>query len=299
MDKETNHQDTIRSNKKTHKDHTIGNLNVSIVRFEQPFGMIASLVALLTASTVVQTIYLIDNSATDEPKFLSLPIQYIKNNHNIGFGRAHNIALKKSINNNTSFHAVINPDVTFEPEILHKIIDFMQQNPTVGALMPKVFYPNGDIQYLCKLLPAPVDLLLKRFFPKQLIAKRMNQFQLKESGYNKILNVPYLSGCFMVLRMQAIKEVGLFDEQFFLYPEDIDLARRIHEHYETIFYPYVSIVHTHEQGSYKNLKLLIIHVINMIRYFNKWGWINDKQRKQINRQTLNQIFTLKHQNTLS
>ena len=298
MDKETNHQHAIRSNKETQTDHNIGNLNVSIVRFEQPFEMIASLVALLMQSSVVQTIFLIDNSATDEPRFLSLPIQYTNNDHNIGFGRAHNIALKKSINYNTRFHVVMNPDVIFEPEILHKIVDFMQENPTVGALMPKVFYPNGNLQYLCKLLPTPIDVFMKRFIPKQWAAKRMNQFQLKEWGYDKILNVPYLSGCFMVLRTQAIKEVGLFDEQFFLYPEDIDLSRRIHEQYETIFYPQVSIVHTHEQGSYKNLKLLVIHVINMIRYFNKWGWINDDKRKQINRQTLDQILTFKNQNIL-
>ncbi len=124
MDKETNHQHAIRSsNKETQTDHNIGNLNVSIVRFEQPFEMIASLVALLMQSSVVQTIFLIDNSATDEPRFLSLPIQYTKNDHNIGFGRAHNIALKKSINYNTRFHVVMNPDVIFEPEILHKIVD--------------------------------------------------------------------------------------------------------------------------------------------------------------------------------
>jgi len=296
MDKETNYQHAIRSNKETQADQNNRNLNVSIVRFDQPFEMIESLVALLMQSSVVQTIYLIDNSDIAEPKFLSLPIQYIKNDHNIGFGRAHNIALKKSINYNTRFHVVINPDVTFEPEILHKIVEFLQENPTVGALMPKVFYPNGNLQYLCKLLPTPIDVFMKRFFSKRWVVKRMNRFLLKDSGYDKILNVPYLSGCFMALRMQAIKEVGLFDERFFLYPEDIDLSRRIHEQYETIFYPQVSIVHTHEQGSYKNLKLFIIHVINMIRYFNKWGWINDKKRKQINRQTLDQILTLKNDN---
>ncbi len=293
MGKEVNHPYAIQSNKETETDHTIRNLNVSIVRFEQPFGMIASLVALLTQSSVVQTIYLIDNSANDEPKFLSLPIQYIKNDHNIGFGRAHNIAIKKSIDYNAKYHVVINPDITFEPEILHKIVDFMQLNSTAGALMPKVFYPNGDLQYLCKLIPTPIDVFMKRFIPEQWSVKRMNMFQLKESGYDKILNVPYLSGCFMLLRIQALKEVGLFDERFFLYPEDIDLSRRIHEHYDTIFFPQVSIIHAHEQGSYKSLKLFIIHVINMIRYFNKWGWINDKKRKQINSQTLDQIYTYK------
>lgn len=268
-------------------------LNVSIVRFGQSFEMIASLVTLLTQSSIVQTIYLIDNSAIKEPKFYSLPIQYINNDHNLGYGRAHNIALKKSIDCKIKYHLVLNPDVSFEPEILNKIVDFMQQNPVVGALMPKVFYLNGELQYLCKLLPTPVDLLAKRFLPERWIQKRMKQFQLKESGYDTRINVPYLSGSFMMLKMDALKIVGLFDERFFLYPEDIDLSRRIHERFETIFYPQVSIVHAHEQGSYKNIKLFIIHIINMIRYFNKWGWINDKKRKQVNRQILDQIAMLK------
>jgi GT2 family glycosyltransferase len=74
-----------------------------------------------------------------------------------------------------------------------------------------------------------------------------------------------------------------------MYPEDIDLTRRIHQYYKTMFYPYVSIIHEHGQGSYKSLKLLWIHISNMVKYFNKWGWFFDVDRKRINKKVLSQL----------
>ena len=112
---------------------------------------------------------------------------------------------------------------------------------------------------------------------------------MRNFSYDAIMDVPYLSGCCMFLRTEALKKVGLFDERFFLYPEDIDLTRRIHKHYRTVFYPYVSVIHQHERSSYKSLKMMRIHVQNMIKYFNKWGWIWDKERKTINKKILKQI----------
>jgi len=103
------------------------------------------------------------------------------------------------------------------------------------------------------------------------------------------MDVPYLSGCFMFLRVAALKEVGTFDERFFMYPEDIDLTRRIHRKYRTVFYPEVSIVHHHAQSSYKNGKMMWIHGLNLIEYFNKWGWIFDKERKKINTEIPKQL----------
>jgi hypothetical protein len=93
----------------------------------------------------------------------------------------------------------------------------------------------------------------------------------------------------MLLRTEALEKVGLFDERFFMYPEDIDLTRRIHRHYATCFYPDVSVIHAHTQGSYKNRKLLWIHLINMAKYFNKWGWLCDSERRKINAETLKSI----------
>lgn len=108
-----------------------------------------------------------------------------------------------------------------------------------------------------------------------------------------MMNVPYLSGCFMFLRVSVLKEVGLFDERYFMYLEDTDLSRRIHKKYKTIYYPFVHIIHEYSKGSYKNIKLLIYHIHSAIKYFNKWGWIFDKERREINTKVLRELINYK------
>ena len=87
----------------------------------------------------------------------------------------------------------------------------------------------------------------------------------------------------MMLRMKALCDIGGFDERFFMYPEDIDLTRRIHQQYRTMYVPFVTVVHHHRAASYKSPRMLRIHIVNMIRYFNKWGWLFDAERRRINR----------------
>lgn len=247
------------------------------------------MVEILRKSKEVSEIFLIDNSPSISSKSQVSLVNYIFTGRNLGYGAAHNIAIRKTIEEKIPYHLVINPDISFDPSILGKIEDFMNNNSDIGQIMPKVFYPDGEIQYLCKLIPTPFDLIFRRFLPKSWTKRRTEHFEMRSSGYNEIMVVPYLSGCFMFLRTKAIEEVGLFDERFFMYPEDIDLTRRIHRKYRTVFYPKVSIIHHHAQSSYLNFKMLMIHIWNMIKYFNKWGWIFDKERKSINNKTLKQI----------
>ena len=264
-------------------------LNASIVLYNHSLSEITPLVETLRKSELVSSVFLIDNSPQRNSDFEQLEVNYLHNDKNIGYGAAHNIVIRYTIEQNTPYHLVVNPDISIDASILDKIVDFMDSNPEIGHLMPKVYYPNGEIQHLCKLLPTPFDLILRRFIPQTWTKRRTAKFELRKSGYNKIMDVPYLSGCFMFLRADALKKVGLFDERFFMYPEDIDLTRRIHCEYRTVFYPEVSIVHHHARDSYLNLKMLWIHTINMIRYFNKWGWIFDRERKIINKKVLNQF----------
>ena len=264
-------------------------LNASIVIYNHSLSEIKPLVEILRKSVLVSAIFLIDNSPKAHPNFETLEATYHFTGKNLGYGAAHNIAIRQTIEQNIPYHLVINPDITFEPEILSVIEQFMNNNSTIGQLMPKVFYPNGEIQYLCKLLPTPFDLIFRRFLPESWTKRRREKFELRASGYNRIMDVPYLSGSFMFLRTEAIKQVGLFDERFFMYPEDIDLTRRIHQKFRTVFYPEVSVIHCHAQESYSNYKLLIVHISNMIKYFNKWGWILDKERRIVNKETLKQL----------
>lgn len=264
-------------------------INVSIVLYHTPISEVSNIVKLLRASNVVDKIWLIDNSEIQTEAFIFLPADYIFNNKNLGYGTAHNIALKKSISEGAKYHLVLNSDIEFNPEILQKLENYMDKNPSVGHIMPLVRYPNGEIQYLAKLLPTPFDLASRRFLPKFIIKHRMSKYELHNIPLTKSTNVAYLSGCFMMLRCEALQKVGYFNEKYFMYPEDLDLSRRIHEQYRTEFYPLVEITHQHAQSSYHNLTMLIIHIINICKYFNQWGWFFDRKRSKINQEILKEI----------
>ena len=103
------------------------------------------------------------------------------------------------------------------------------------------------------------------------------------------MNVPYLSGCFMFFRLSALQDVGLMDEHFFMYAEDIDITRRIHEKYKTIYYPKVSITHLFNRADRRSMKLLCIHIVNIIKYFNEWGWFKDEKRDFYNKQLISEL----------
>jgi hypothetical protein len=266
-------------------------ISVSIVLYNPVYTELAKTIQCVLSSSIVQLLYLIDNSPADSARawFTDDRIKYIKTNKNIGFGSGHNIALREAINL-FEYHLVLNPDVTFEPETLENILKFVTGQTEIGLVMPKVLYPDGQIQYLCKLLPTPADLFVRRFIPfKNYQNKKNHIFEIRASGYDKIMNVPYLSGCFMFLSTSALRQVGMFDERYFLYGEDVDLSRRIHKHYRTLYYPNVYIYHDHARASYKHLKMTLIHVANAMRYFNKWGWLIDEERTWFNTRVLKSI----------
>lgn len=213
---------------------------------------------------------------------------YLPHDNN-GYGGGHNVALREAKKAGSKYHLVVNPDVWFGPEVMPKLIKYMEEYDDVGQMMPKVLYPNGDIQRLAKMLPTPFDMFGRLCMPDFIIRRRNTIYELKQSGFTKILNVPYLSGCFMFLRMSAIEDVGMFDEQFFMYAEDIDLTRRIHQKYQTLYYPCATIYHTFTRGSRKSLRLMRIHVVNIMLYFNKWGWFRDGERREVNNNVKQQI----------
>ncbi len=215
-------------------------------------------------------------------------LKYVRHRNN-GYGGGHNVAIREAISEGSEYHLVINPDVWFGPEVVPAIWKAMENDHSIAQIMPKVLYLNGEVQYVAKLLPSPLDLIGRFFFPHFLIRRRNDRHELKHSGYDKVMNVPFLSGCFMFLRISALQEIGLFDERFFMYAEDIDISRRLHSRYKTLFYPKVTIYHRFSRLSYHSWRISLIHICSVIKYFNKWGWIYDSERRRVNKVLLNEI----------
>lgn len=274
--------------------------NISIVLYKPDQQQVIKLLDSLLQSQFLHKIYLIDNSPTpvENWHFSSDKIVYLWNEgKNLGYGKAHNIAIRETIFDDIACHLVMNADIIVQPKVLDELNLFMRQQPDVGLLQPKILNPDGTVQHVAKLLPSPWDVFARRFLPSSWTRKSNERYELQRNkkgqlvnaDYHIPLNVPYLSGCFMFLRTKALLEAHLFDERYFMYPEDIDLTRTIHRNYLTLFLPNITIVHNHEKGSYKTLKLLWIHIVNMCRYFNKYGWLFDKERRTINRKTIDQL----------
>ena len=267
-------------------------LSASIVVYKNSAQMLSKAIESFLKSSTESTLFIVDNSPTDALKAVirSRRVVYRFTNKNIGFGAGHNIILREILDH-SRYHIILNPDVYFGEGVLATLYNFMEHHAEIGQLMPKVLYPDGRLQPLCKLLPTPQTLIKRRFlnFNKSSLEKENYRYELQCSGYDKIMNVPFLSGCFMFLRTDALRKVGLFDEQFFLYTEDVDLSRRIHKHYRTVYYPEVTIYHHYQRGSYRNLWLTWCNINSAVRYFNKWGWANDTEREFFNKRTIQQF----------
>lgn len=268
-------------------------VTASVVLYNTPAHQLERLIGCVERSSIRPQLFLIDNSpsATELPRPTSPSLIYIRAAQNNGYGAGHNIALRKVLES-SRFHFVLNPDIAFGPDELAKMIQFMEHNEDVGQLMPRVIYPDGSLQYLCKRIPTPADLLLRRFMVgplEKLTEGQRGRFELRFTGYDRQMDVPYLSGCFMLFRTAALQKAGLFDERFFMYGEDIDISRRMHANFRTLYFPGATIVHDHARESYKSLRALLVHIVNLVRYFNKWGWFRDQERTRVNRRILRQL----------
>lgn len=268
-------------------------INVSIVLFQNDKDIVRKAIESSLSSSLVKCIYLVDNSPTNLLSELAdgIRIFYFHNPKNPGFGASHNFAISKSINEGANYHLVVNPDIFFDDRVVPVLLTYMEENLDIANVMPMVYYPDKRIQFLCKLLPTPTDWIGRRFNPiRSMVNSRNEYFELRFTKYLKEMDVPYLSGCFMFLRITALKKVGLFDENIFMYGEETDLCRRlIRVGYRTVFNPNVYIIHEFQKGSHKTWRLTWIGIRSAIYYFNKWGWFFDNERKKINTEVLNKL----------
>lgn len=259
-------------------------VTASIVTFHTPTDELRRLLECAVNSSI-DTIIVIDHSgnSTIMPLVESFPrTEYIPHD-NKGYGSGHNVGLRRAAELGSDYHLVLNPDIYWEGDTIAPLLDFMEKNQECGLVMPKITYPDGSIQYLCKKLPTPFDLFGRRFIPlKGFQDRHDHDYELQWTGYDRVMEVPSLSGCFMFIRMSVIERIGGFDERYFMYAEDMDLCRRIGDISRTMFFPSIEVVHEYEKGSYKNRNMLKMHITSVIKYFNKWGWIFDSTRSRRN-----------------
>ncbi len=271
-------------------------VTASIVAYENDPGVIERAIDSFLSCKMRVRLIVVDNSRGDSlRRICSRPgIEYVFNKANIGFGAAHNIAISMSAGK-SEFFLAMNPDIYFAPGTVESVVKFMRDDLSVGMVLPKVLYPDGALQYLCRLLPAPLDILSRKMdlLPFLVFLKPLrDRYELRCADHSRQFDAPYLSGCFMFMRSDVLLRVGGFDERFFLYFEDVDLSRRINSSSRTVYYPGAVVYHGYRRASNSDPTDMRRLLISGIKYFNKWGWFMDTRRSEVNEKTLKNIVML-------
>ncbi len=202
-------------------------------------------------------VFVVDNHSLDGSQAMvksTFPeARLIENKKNLGFSKANNLALKMA---QGQYQLVLNPDTLLEENTLRKCIDFMDAHPEAGALGVKMIDGRGKFLPESKRsLPTPATAFYKMFglaalFPR---SKRFGKYHLGYLPENGIHQVEVLSGAFMFLRKEALNKAGLFDEDYFMYGEDIDLSYRLLKHgYKNYYFPGTTIIHYKGESTKKS-----------------------------------------------
>jgi GT2 family glycosyltransferase len=258
--------------------------SVSIVTFNSGAVIgrcLASLAASLDPNQPVD-VTVVDNGSTDDtlevvtafvPRIPSgMQLRLVRSPENLGYGRAHNLVIAGVTERH---HVICNPDIIFRENTLKKLGEYLDEHPDVGIVCPAVLNEDLTPQHLNKRLPTVLDLFLRRFLPKVLtpiFRQRLDRYEMKDVGYEREVDVPFVSGAFLFCRAEALRRVGGFDPRYFLYFEDVDLSRSVQRAgFRTVFLPTTSVVHLWARAAHKSPRIALAFIRNGLRYFGKWG----------------------------
>jgi GT2 family glycosyltransferase len=194
-------------------------------------------------------VYVQDNESLDDigRALAEFPgVALTRNRDNLGFGKAVNQALRVS---RGEYVVLLNPDTVVRPGFFKTSLEFMNANPRVAVMGPRICEENGRLQNSARAFPTPLTALfgrsslMSRWFPKNPVTTR-NLLSLQSDGVSP-MNVDWISGACMIVRRSAIEQAGMLDERFFMYWEDADWCRRMWlAGWEVVYFPRPCVIHS-------------------------------------------------------
>jgi hypothetical protein len=192
-------------------------------------------------------IIIVDNSSTDGSirmvKKEWPDIILVENSENLGFAKANNIGIRASTGR---YVCLVNSDIVVLEDCIKKMMEFMDSNPSVGMAGPRTLNPDRTLQVSCRHFPSIWNNLCQVFGFNKVFPKLawFSEPMMKYWFHDTERKVDVLTGCFWVVRREAIDQVGLLDENFFFYGEDIDWCKRFHDTgWDVKFYPDAEAIH--------------------------------------------------------
>ena len=242
-------------------------LSVIIVSYNVKYYLDQCLTSVFQATEGLESeVYVVDNRSQDGTveylrKRFGDKITLIESRHNLGFARANNIAIRQS---EGQYVLLLNPDTFVGEESIRQVIDFMDRHPKAGGVGAKMYNTNGTPALESRRgLPTPFVSLKK-------MLGFSSRYYMKHLSWDEPGRIEVMSGAFCMLRREALNQVGLLDDDFFMYGEDIDLSYRITKGgYENWYVP-APIVHYKGESTQKS-SYRYVHVFYqaMLIFFRK------------------------------
>ena len=241
-------------------------LSIVIVNYNVKFYVEQCLASVGRAMAGIEgEVFVVDNHSHDgsveylKPKFPQAT--FIESNHNLGFARANNLAIRQSTG---QYVLLLNPDTFIAEQVLREAVSFMDNHPKTGGVGVRMHNSDGTLAMESRRgLPTPVVSLLK-------MLGRADRYYMTHLSWEAPGRIDVISGAFCLLRREAIERVGLLDEDFFMYGEDIDLSCRLLKGgYENWYLP-LDILHYKGESTHKS-SFRYVHVFYqaMLIFFRK------------------------------
>ena len=251
-------------------------LSIIIVNYNVKYFLHQCLKSINSTSKNIQLeIFVVDNNSVDNSVEMiqhEFPhIKLIKNKENVGFATANNQAIKQS---KGKYILLLNPDTILQEDTLEKCVTFLEKNKDVGGLGVKMLDGNGNFLPESKRsLPSPSSAFYKIFglsflFPK---SKTFGQYHLNYLDKDQIHEIDVISGAFFMTKKNILNKIGMLDESFFMYGEDVDLSYRIQKNgYKNIYFPKTSIIHYKGESTKKtSINYILMFYKAMIVFVKK------------------------------
>ena len=199
-------------------------------------------------------------------------VKLIKSEKNLGFSGGNNLGLKKA---QGDYILILNPDVIIESGGIEKMIEFLKNNPQVGLAGPKLVNDDGSLQYSCRRFYKFLTPLYRRTFLGKFSfgKKELRKIMMKDFDHEENGPVDWLLGACFLTTNKHLDKVGLLDERFFLYFEDMDLCRRFWQAgFQVYYFANTKFVHLYKRDSARKIFSLacVYHLQSWLKYSLKW-----------------------------
>lgn len=215
------------------------------------------------------SIGIIRNTFSREPR-----VRIVESARNGGYGTGNNWGVRYA---QGTYLLIINPDNALELQGLERLLHVLERDRTIGLVAPRLVHQDGTVRDSTRAFPTPWDVLVKRTLLRGVFPQRMERYLRKGQDHVERQDVGWVVGACFLIRMDLYRELGGFDERFFLFFEDTDLCRRVWQSgHRVVFVP--TVLATDRKGRLSEGGLLSLltkwtvreHVRSAIRYFWKW-----------------------------